>query len=99
MIAPIIFRPEAEQDVVAARAWYEQQRQGLGAQFTTRLSEIIETIGERPNLYASLWENVRAVQLRKFPYVVYYRVQPDHVEILAVLHGRRDPSIWMSRVQ
>ena len=45
MITPILFRPEAEQDVVSARAWYEQQRQGLGAQFTTRLSEIIETIG------------------------------------------------------
>jgi len=41
---------------------------------------------------------VRAARLRKFRYVVYYVVFADRVEVLGVLHGSRDGSVWQSRV-
>ncbi|HEX8201483.1 MAG TPA: type II toxin-antitoxin system RelE/ParE family toxin [Isosphaeraceae bacterium] len=49
-------------------------------------------------LFAVTWEDVRACRLRRFPYVVYYRVLADRVEVLAVLHGSRESSTWRSRV-
>jgi hypothetical protein len=42
-------------------------------------------------------QDVRAVRLRRFPFVVYYVVLADRAEVLAVMHGSRDESAWQSR--
>ena len=48
-------------------------------------------------MYAATFRGVRPAKLRRFPYVVYYRVLADRIEVLAVLHGSRDPRIWQGR--
>jgi plasmid stabilization system protein ParE len=37
--------------------------------------------------------------VKQFRYVVYYVVFGDRVEVIAVLHGARDPSVWQSRLE
>jgi plasmid stabilization system protein ParE len=36
--------------------------------------------------------------VKRFPYVVYYRVHPDRIEVIAVLHGSRHPRTWRGRI-
>ena len=50
-----------------------------------------------PELFQTIWLDVRCCRPRRFPYVVYYRARTDCVEVLAVMHVRRDPSSWQSR--
>ncbi|MBX6316080.1 MAG: type II toxin-antitoxin system RelE/ParE family toxin [Isosphaeraceae bacterium] len=50
-----------------------------------------------PKLFGVIWEDVRACRVGRFPFVVCYRVLADCVEVLAVLHGSRNPSEWQSR--
>ena len=97
MSLPVILRPEAEQDLEAARDYYDEQA-GLGQAFVDRVSEVLDRIGDTPRLYAVIWKTVRSCQTRRFPYVIYYRVRTDFVEVLAVLHGRRNPTAWKRRV-
>jgi len=47
----MLIRPEAEADVVTARAWYERQRSGLGAAFLLCLEEVFDRIDRTPELY------------------------------------------------
>ena len=41
-------RPEAERDVEAAYAWYEEQRLGLGREFLQALDVVYERLTEFP---------------------------------------------------
>jgi len=59
---------------------------------------LIDRIEAMPALYAVSFRGVRPAKLRKFPYVVYYRVLAEWTEILAVMHGRRDNKSWKDRV-
>lgn len=97
MSLPLIIRPEAEQDLAAAQAWYEGQRAGLGQAFLARVDQMLAKIQLMPELYAELYRGVRGGKLKRFPYVVYYRVLSDRIEVLAVLHGSRDPAVWQAR--
>jgi len=97
MNLPVILRPEAEQDLVSAQAWYEQQRSDLGTEFLARVSEALDQIAARPETHGIVWLDVRFCRLRRFPYVIYYRVLAERIEVLAVLHGSRDPTVWQSR--
>ena|SRR5438105_2279967 len=97
MSLPVALRPEARRDAQEARDYLETQRSGLGQAFLDRLNETLARIGDMPELYGVIWRNVRAARLRKFTYVVYYRVHRDHVEVLAVMHGSRDAPAWQAR--
>jgi plasmid stabilization system protein ParE len=94
----VVFRPEAAADVTSARRWYENQQAGLGRRFTRSLSEIIIRIQDMPQMYVVALETVRRAKLRTFPYLVYYRALEDRIEVLGVLHGSRQPSVWQERI-
>jgi plasmid stabilization system protein ParE len=94
---PVVLRPEASQDVEEARDYLEAQRAGLGQGFLDRLNEALARVGALPESYGVVWRSVRAARLRRFPYVVYYRVHDDRIEVLAVMHGGRSASAWRSR--
>ena len=94
---PVILRHEAEVDVQEARDQLEAVRVGLGNQVLARVREVLARIEKMPELHGKVWQDVRAARLKQFRYIVYFIVLADRVEVLAVLHGARDPSSWQSR--
>ena len=78
----LVAEPRADLDVAAAYHWYETERTGLGREILGHLSKTYDRIG---------------ALLRRFPYAVYFAVEPDVVVILAVLHVSRDPAEWQRR--
>ena len=97
MSLPVILRHEAEVDFQEARDQLEAVRVGLGAQVLARVREVLARIEKMPELHGKVWQDVRAARLKQFRYIVYFIVLADRVEVLAVLHGARDPSSWQSR--
>ena len=97
MSLPVILRHEAEVDVQEARDQLSAVRAGLGTQVLARVREVLTRIEKMPELYGKVWQDVRAARLKQFRYIVYFIVLADRVEVLAVLHGARDPSSWQSR--
>jgi toxin ParE1/3/4 len=95
---PIVFRPEADEDVEIARDYYERQAL-LGQAFLTEVERAVERIAFLPIANPELSKGVRWYRLRRFPYVVYYRTPPGLIEILAVLHGRRGPAAVRRRTK
>jgi plasmid stabilization system protein ParE len=98
MSLKVVFRPEAEGDLLEAHDWYEEQQVGIGATFSDAVERTITRIETMPEMYAIVLRNVRRAKLRKFPYLVYYRLFDDRIEVLGVLHGSRDPKLWRERI-
>ena len=98
MSPPVIVRPEAEEDIQAIHHGLEQVQTGLGRRFVGRLREVFQRVESTPELYGVVWQDVRAARVKQFRYVVYYIAFADRVEVIAVLHGARDPSVWRSRL-
>jgi toxin ParE1/3/4 len=94
---PVTLRHEAEVDVQEARDQLEAVRVGLGNQVLARVREVLARIEKMPELHGKVWQDVRAARLKQFRYIVYFIVLADRVEVLAILHGARDPSSWQSR--
>ena len=98
MSLPVIYLPEARDDVDVAFADYERQLAGLGDRFLEAVRDQVTRIQASPALYGLVHPDVRAAPIRRFPYVVYYRVEGDNIVVLAVQHGRRSPGVWQGRV-
>lgn len=96
MSVRVIFRRAADQDIDDAFAWYERQQPGLGDQFLKSLGATIEHIRARPLLYPVVRGAVRRAVLRRFPYLLFYLVEPERVVVIGCLHASRDPQAWPS---
>ena len=97
MIADVIVRPLAEADVREAAFWYENKREGLGAEFALELDALYERITQNPRQFPAIDEGTRRALLRRFPYAVYFVIGDDVPVIIAVLHQHRRPITWHER--
>jgi len=98
MSLDVELRPLAIIDVEQAQRWYDDQKPGLGGEFLDALDEFKRRISINPLLYEEVRINTRMGLLRRFPYLVVYRVFPEVLEVIAVVHAHRNPSIWQSRL-
>ena len=98
MSLPVILRPEADTDADTYFKELELIRVGLGLRFISCFRDVLARIESNPEMYGVVWEDIRAVRLRKFKYVVYHIVLADRVDALAVLQGARNESATKSRV-
>ena len=97
MTLAVAYLPDAEDDVDAAYAYYEQQLAGLGEQFLEALRDAVDRVRDTPQLYGVLRKDIRAAPLKRFPYVVYYRDRGADLLVIAVQHGRRSSRAWRRR--
>ena len=97
MTSRIVLRLAAAAELEDARLWYEERRAGLGADFIECVDEALERIDAAPLAHPRVHGEVRRVLLRRFPYAVFFVVEPERVVVLAVFHASRAPSIWQGR--
>lgn len=91
------FRPEASADIAEAFSWYEAQRPGLGVQFVAELDRTLHLVLTMPGAGRVVYRTLRRALTRRFPFVIYYRLEGDLVEVRGVLHTRRRPGTWRRR--
>jgi plasmid stabilization system protein ParE len=82
--------PLVRVDLQAAYDWYEDQLPGLGNRFQEDFQLAYQRLRQGPQLYAVRFSGIRRVNLRRFPFGIFYTMAPGEIRILAVLHGSRE---------
>jgi plasmid stabilization system protein ParE len=41
---------------------------------------------------------MRSELVHRFPYAIFYRLQAETVQVIAITHQSRDPDVWKRRV-
>ncbi len=89
--------PEAETEMTEAAAYYEIQQTDLGKRFLASVQDAICGITINPRLYPVVDLDVRRCLTKVFPFGVLFRVLPDRILIVAVMHLSRHPDYWKNR--
>ncbi len=98
MTRRLTLRQGVRSDLAGAASWYDDQRPGLGHDFIAEARQLFQLIADRPAQFRAVDKDVRRAQLTRFPYVVYFLVEPEELVILAVVHKRRHPDTWRQRL-
>jgi plasmid stabilization system protein ParE len=97
MSRPVVFRPQAEQELLDAERWYEQRRPGLGREFRAALDEVLARVRVLPLSFPKVHGEKRRALVPRFPYGLYFALVRDEVVVVGVVHGHRDSGVWISR--
>jgi toxin ParE1/3/4 len=91
------FHPAASQELEAASSFYEGRRAGLGEELADEVEDVCLLLSEYPTIGRKADELHRSVPLRRFPFILFYRVRGTVVQIVAVAHKRKRPGYWRRR--
>ncbi len=86
------------QDLALAEQWYLNEAPHVLASFEEEVDTTIRLIAKRPRPYQTVESTVRRALVGKFPFSVFYRILPEWIEVIAVVHQSRDPRTWQRRV-
>lgn len=95
----VILRPVAEADVNEATDFYTLISPALARTFVDEVRDQLKRLADNPKLYQRVHGEVRRSLTRRFPFAIYYLIGLDFVDVLAVLHTSRRPSVWQDRVE
>ena len=95
----IMFRRKALEDYDEARLWYQDHSKDSKIRFEKGISQALSKIAAHPKAYSYRFNDVRIMPLKKFPYLICYRVDDVHqiVTVIAVWHQARDREILERR--
>jgi toxin ParE1/3/4 len=96
-VSRVVLLAEARAEALETFRWYEKQRRGLGPIFRGALNEAIQRIRDAPLAYPPLYRDLRRVLVERFPYAAFYRITPEAIVVVGVIHGRRHPREWKRR--
>lgn len=99
MTLPVFIRRAAELDLEKIEDWYDRQRPGLGREFRDAVGAAIARISDNPLAYPDQYRGARRALLRRFPYVLWYRVSEALLIVLVCVHGKRDPGVIGARLR
>jgi len=87
----LVLRPAAVADVTEAHAHYHDLVDAHGDRFVVAVDELFARLTEFPRSTPVVagYRDVRRAVVRGFLYVVFYRHQPDRIEVLRILHAAR----------
>jgi toxin ParE1/3/4 len=98
MTRRLVVAPEAKADIREIRDWYEQRQQGLGREFVDLVLETIDRLENDPRAGIQIHGDIRRASVPRFPYGVFFAVEPEATVVLAILHDRRSPGVWRKRL-
>ena len=91
------FHPQAEAEFIAAAKYYESQQKNLGVRFISSVEAGVARITSNPHLFPVIGQDVRQCLTRTFPFGIVFRDTKEQIEIIAIMHLKREPGYWKKR--
>jgi plasmid stabilization system protein ParE len=74
------------------------EQTGLGAVFRSEVSRVIDRLAGTPVIYQIVHRDIRRAIVRRFPYLIWYRVVAETILVLACTYAGRDPERVKARL-
>ncbi len=95
----LILTEKAQEDLDDAFQWYEDQEPGLGKEFIRCIDAKIAKIKRFPLHHQVVQsDRVRRTLTKRFPFSIYFVGEKELIVIFAILHQKRSPDFWKSRI-
>ena len=89
---------EAEFDFDKLYEFYYDGSSKVAETFLDRINLCFENIKQNPNSFPIIHKDLRKYVVKKFPFVIYYRIIDTVIQVIAVFHTSRNPEIWNDRI-
>ena len=89
---------EAEVDFDKSYEFYNEDSPKVADVLFQRINLGLEDIKQNQNFFPIAHKDVRKHVIKKFPFLIYYRIVETVIQVIAIFHTSRNPKIWNERI-
>ena len=93
------FLEAASRDLESAIRWYDSRQTGLGEALHLEVESALRRAVATPLAYPVVARRTRRIQVRRFPYALFFVVYAESLLVTGVLHACQDPESWSDRIR
>jgi toxin ParE1/3/4 len=93
-----LLHPAADQELAEAVSYYAEIDPDLGVRFYREMERLVREVCVQPERFRQFDPPARRHFSTQFPFAIIYLAKPDQVWIVAVMHLKRRPGYWKSRL-
>lgn len=95
------YHPAFGNDLGAATDFYiENGGSELASAFLAEVSLVLDQIEAQPERFSKIHNDIRRCRLGRFrSYAVFYKLKGNKLYIGGLIHGARNPLIWLERFE
>ena len=93
---PLVFDPRTAVEIQIALDFYSATSEIAGPQFLVALERTYEAIRRQPLLRGRIDRYHRAAPVRRYPFLVVYRIRRIQIDIVAIHHMKKGSFSWRS---
>lgn len=95
MTRKLFIRDAARIDLSEIREYYDTLQPGLGGRYAKSVADVFDNVLRFPEMYGVVRRSTRCASVHRFPYLIYYRIDPELITIVSILHSRRSRrQVW-----
>ncbi len=87
-----------KEEIAEAADFYSMTSFKLANDFLDEIDRIFALICEAPERWQSIENSLQKYVSQNFPYSVIYDARNSEITIVAVVHHRREPNYWKTRI-
>jgi plasmid stabilization system protein ParE len=89
--------PAARDEYREAAERYLAVSPRIASAFVDQVEATIRQVRENPTIWRTLEGDVRRCLVRRFPFGIYFTIEPDEIVVWAIMHLHRQPGYWRAR--
>jgi plasmid stabilization system protein ParE len=95
----LIISSFAEDDLQVSKEWYDLQKELLGEKFINEIDKTLQIILLNPFQFPKIKGEIRRAIIQKFPFGIFFFVEKDNINVIAIFHFSRNPKLWKDRLK
>lgn len=89
----VIIQEEANDDMINAYGWYEEQRVGLGEEMLSEIDQSLQKLAQHPQHYSYFNSYYRRIKINRFPYCFLYEIRDTLVIVFQFYHTKQQRNL------
>lgn len=87
----LVYTTAFHESTLNAIDYYENAQRDLGDYFLASLKDCLNSLKRNPEIYKVFFQSYRQAPVKKFPYVVVYRIKPEEIVVENVFNTYQNP--------
>ena len=90
--------PEADKELAEALGYLAERTLWHANRFADTYHAALRRLHKQPECRHFVWRDFRRFNISPYPYGIIYRLRNEEVFIVALMHEKRHPDYWKSRI-
>ncbi len=90
----IIYSEDSRKELFDIATFYKNIGIDVSKKFRDEIRRVENNILKTPEIYTTRHLNYRRVNLKNYPFCIFFKVDKTNIKIVKIIHQSRDPIFW-----